>query len=112
MLVQSEQRAANISWNYYAYGRTVHAFTLMENPVWDGSKSMVSYIAAQLYCPLPVHLSCRAGMHQYCKKACCVLACIRTLLLFLQSAYSTAVMLCPGSVQASTDRHRLNLIQV
>ncbi|CAK0757371.1 hypothetical protein CVIRNUC_002534 [Coccomyxa viridis] len=36
----SEMRAANMTWNYYAYGHTVHAFTLMENPIWDGSKSM------------------------------------------------------------------------
>ena len=42
MGMQSEMRAANTTWNYYAYGHTVHAFTLMENPIWDGSKSMVS----------------------------------------------------------------------
>ena len=32
MDMQSEMRAANMTWNYYAYGHTVHAFTLMENP--------------------------------------------------------------------------------
>ncbi|CAL5227211.1 g10130 [Coccomyxa viridis] len=35
----SELRAANMTWNFYAYGRTVHAFTLMENPLWNGNKS-------------------------------------------------------------------------
>ena len=40
--LQAELRAANMTWNFYAYGRTVHAFTLMENPVWNGSKSVVS----------------------------------------------------------------------
>ena len=41
--LQTELRAANMTWNFYAYGRTVHAFTLMENPIWNGSKSMVSH---------------------------------------------------------------------
>ena len=40
--LQAELRAANMNWNFYAYGRTVHAFTLMENPLWNGDKSVVS----------------------------------------------------------------------
>ena len=39
---QAEVEAANATWSYTAYGRTVHAFTLMENPLWNGSTSMVS----------------------------------------------------------------------
>ncbi len=42
---QSELRAANMTWNFYAYGRTVHAFTLMENPLWNGNKSQVNHCA-------------------------------------------------------------------
>lgn len=41
MRMQTELRAANMTWNYYAYGRTVHAFTLMENPIWNGNKDVV-----------------------------------------------------------------------
>jgi len=29
--VQSELRAANVTWTYYSYGKTKHGFTLMEN---------------------------------------------------------------------------------
>ena len=48
--LQSELRAANMTWNYYAYGHTVHAFTLMENPIWNGDKSMVSCHAYKPWC--------------------------------------------------------------
>ena len=41
MCMQAELRAANMTWNYYAYGHTVHAFTLMENPIWNGNKDVV-----------------------------------------------------------------------
>ena len=34
-----------MTWNFYAYGKTVHAFTLMENPLWNGNKSQVSHQA-------------------------------------------------------------------
>ena len=40
-LKQAELEAANATWQYTAFGRTVHAFTLMENPLWNGSESMV-----------------------------------------------------------------------
>ena len=53
MRMQSEMRAANMTWNYYAYGHTVHAFTLMENPIWNGSKSVVSLWASCLCSVLP-----------------------------------------------------------
>ena len=39
--MQTELRAANMTWDYYAYGRTVHAFTLLENPIWNGNKDVV-----------------------------------------------------------------------
>lgn len=42
MVVQNEMRSANLTWAYYKYGGTVHAFTLLENPLWNGMKNMVS----------------------------------------------------------------------
>ena len=46
LCLQAELEAANATWSYYAYGRTVHAFTLMENPLWNGEKSMVRFASA------------------------------------------------------------------
>ena len=40
--LQAGLRGAKMTWTFYAYGRTVHAFTLMENPLWNGDKSVVS----------------------------------------------------------------------
>lgn len=55
---QAEVEAANATWSYTAFGRTVHAFTLMENPMWNGSTSMVSHIPFSKWCialPLQPH---------------------------------------------------------
>jgi hypothetical protein len=40
--MQDEMRNASLTWAYYKYGGTVHAFTLLEDPVWNGDKSVVS----------------------------------------------------------------------
>ncbi|CAL8466849.1 g6385 [Coccomyxa elongata] len=37
---KDEMEAANVTWAYYNYGRTVHGFTLLENPVWNGDKNV------------------------------------------------------------------------
>nr|QOL01091.1 putative extracellular protein CSOL_020 [Pseudococcomyxa simplex] len=37
---KNEMEAANGTWGFYNYGHTVHAFTIMENPVWNGDKNV------------------------------------------------------------------------